>query len=67
MVRDLVERGGAVHAVVPVRHSLEERFMSLLGVDGSDATKDPDGVDGADTADAPDAAEPASTDPQATR
>ena len=67
LVRDLVERGGAVHAVVPVRHSLEERFMSLLGVDGSDATKDPDGVDGADTADAPDAAEPASTDPQATR
>ncbi|MGZ6268396.1 MAG: ABC transporter ATP-binding protein, partial [Candidatus Limnocylindrales bacterium] len=32
LVRDLVERGGAVHAVIPVRHSLEERFMSLLGV-----------------------------------
>ncbi len=31
LVRELVERGGAVHAVVPVRHSLEERFMSLLG------------------------------------
>jgi hypothetical protein len=23
--------GGAVHAVVPARHSLEERFLSLLG------------------------------------
>jgi ABC-2 type transport system ATP-binding protein len=34
LVRELVERGGAVHAVVPMRHSLEERFMALLGVDG---------------------------------
>jgi ABC-2 type transport system ATP-binding protein len=61
LVRDLVERGGAVHAVVPMRHSLEERFMSLLGVDGADAPKDPDGADTAD------AAGPASTDLKATR
>ena len=32
LVRELVERGGAIHAVMPARHSLEERFMSLLGV-----------------------------------
>jgi len=61
LVRDLVERGGAVHAVVPMRHSLEERFMSLLGVDGPDAAKAPDAADAAD------AAEPASTDLKATR
>jgi ABC-2 type transport system ATP-binding protein len=64
LVRDLVERGGAVHAVVPMRHSLEERFMALLGVDGADAAKDPSvGKD----PDAADAAEPASTDLKATR
>jgi ABC-2 type transport system ATP-binding protein len=31
LVADLVSRGGAIHAVVPTRHTLEERFMSLLG------------------------------------
>jgi ABC-2 type transport system ATP-binding protein len=42
LVRELVERGGAVHAVVPMRHSLEERFMALLGVDGGEpASTDP--------------------------
>src|SRR5664280_2213187 len=55
LVRELVGLGGAVHAVVPMRHSLEERFLSLLGADATDAT------DGAD------AAEPASTDTGATR
>ena len=32
LVALLVARGGAIHAVVPTRQSLEERFMSLLGV-----------------------------------
>ena len=38
LVADLVARGGAIHAVVPTRHTLEERFMSLLGppADASD-------------------------------
>ena len=31
LVAELVARGGAVHAVVPARHTLEERFLSLLG------------------------------------
>ncbi len=31
LVADLVARGGAIHAVMPVRHSLEERFMALVG------------------------------------
>lgn len=31
LVAELVARGGAVHAVVPTRHTLEERFLSLLG------------------------------------
>ena len=31
LVAELVAGGGAVHAVVPARHSLEERFLSLLG------------------------------------
>jgi ABC-2 type transport system ATP-binding protein len=31
LVAELVSGGGAVHAVVPARHSLEERFLSLLG------------------------------------
>ena len=30
-VGELVARGGAIHAVVPTRHTLEERFMALLG------------------------------------
>ncbi len=34
LVRELVGRGGAVHAVVPTRQTLEERFMALLGVEG---------------------------------
>jgi ABC-2 type transport system ATP-binding protein len=32
LVAELVARGGEIHAVVPSRHTLEERFMSLLGV-----------------------------------
>ena len=31
LVAKLVARGGAIHAVVPTHHTLEERFMSLLG------------------------------------
>jgi ABC-2 type transport system ATP-binding protein len=48
LVAELVARGGAVHAVVPARHTLEERFLSLLGA-------------AADVA-APDGAAPGSTD-----
>jgi ABC-2 type transport system ATP-binding protein len=32
LVAALVARGGAIHAVIPRHQSLEERFMSLLGV-----------------------------------
>jgi ABC-2 type transport system ATP-binding protein len=31
LVGELVARGGAIHAVVPTRQTLEERFMALLG------------------------------------
>jgi len=31
LIRELVGRGGQIHAVVPTRHSLEERFLALLG------------------------------------
>ena len=31
LVAELVARGGEIQAVVPTRHTLEERFMSLLG------------------------------------
>ncbi len=31
LVAELVAQGAAIHAVVPTRHTLEERFMSLLG------------------------------------
>jgi ABC-2 type transport system ATP-binding protein len=31
LVAKLVARGGAIHAVVPKHHTLEERFLSLLG------------------------------------
>ena len=31
LVAELVAGGGAVHAVVPAHHTLEERFLSLLG------------------------------------
>jgi ABC-2 type transport system ATP-binding protein len=31
LVAEIVRRGGDVHAVVPARHTLEERFLSLLG------------------------------------
>ena len=51
LVAELVARGGAIHAVVPTHHSLEERFMSLLG-SGSDGTDGGGGTDGG----APDAA-----------
>ena len=43
LVAELVARGGAVHAVVPARHTLEERFLSLLGAAaGRDAGRAPD-------------------------
>lgn len=35
LVRELVAAGAAVHAVVPTRQSLEDRFMALLGADGN--------------------------------
>ena len=35
LVRQLVANGAAIHAVVPTRQSLEDRFMALLGADGS--------------------------------
>jgi ABC-2 type transport system ATP-binding protein len=31
LVGQLVARGGAIHAVMPTHHSLEDRFMALLG------------------------------------
>jgi ABC-2 type transport system ATP-binding protein len=39
LVGELVARGGAIHAVVPTHHTLEERFLSLLGAapDAGDA------------------------------
>jgi ABC-2 type transport system ATP-binding protein len=43
LVGELVARGGAIHAVVPTRHTLEERFLSLLGAA-------PDTTDGSRTA-----------------
>ncbi len=42
LVKELVERGGAIHAVVPTRHSLEDRFMALLGAAGPDSKSGPD-------------------------
>jgi ABC-2 type transport system ATP-binding protein len=41
LVAELVSRGGAVHAVVPARHTLEERFLSLLGAAQDPAAQDP--------------------------
>ncbi len=51
LVAELVARGGAVHAVVPARHTLEERFLSLLAAA-------PDGRHGTAPDAAPDAAAP---------
>jgi ABC-2 type transport system ATP-binding protein len=39
LVAALVARGGEIHAVMPTRHTLEERFMALLGV-AQDADED---------------------------
>jgi ABC-2 type transport system ATP-binding protein len=39
LVAALVRRGGAVHAVVPARQTLEERFLALLG---APADEDPE-------------------------
>jgi ABC-2 type transport system ATP-binding protein len=55
LVAQLVARGGAIHAVVPTHHTLEERFMSLLGADeadGPDVAEGPDEADSSDRADA---------------
>lgn len=38
LVAALVAAGGQVHAVVPTRHSLEDRFLSLLGAGGGAGT-----------------------------
>ena len=40
LVAELVARGAAIHAVVPTRHSLEERFMSLLATPADDSGTD---------------------------
>jgi ABC-2 type transport system ATP-binding protein len=40
LVAELVARGGAVHAVVPARRSLEERFLSLLGAPANETAAD---------------------------
>ena len=43
LVRDLAASGAEVHAVVPTRQSLEDRFMALLGPDAApDARGDAD-------------------------
>jgi ABC-2 type transport system ATP-binding protein len=36
LVASLVAAGGAIHAVVPTRPTLEDRFLSLLGAGGDD-------------------------------
>jgi hypothetical protein len=42
LVREMVAAGAAVHAVVPTRQSLEDRFMALLGAEaGAETSKDP--------------------------
>ena len=42
LVRELVATGTAIHAVVPTRQSLEDRFMALLGAEaGAETSKDP--------------------------
>jgi ABC-2 type transport system ATP-binding protein len=40
LVGELVARGGAIHAVVPTRQTLEDRFMSLLGTPPEDPDED---------------------------
>jgi ABC-2 type transport system ATP-binding protein len=47
LVGQLVARGGAIHAVVPTHHSLEDRFMALLGAP-QDAAPDAAATDPAD-------------------
>jgi ABC-2 type transport system ATP-binding protein len=56
LVGELVARGGAIHAVVPTHHSLEERFMALLGAPSDEPAS------GAAPA-TPKAGEPAATAP----
>ena len=42
LVRELVATGTAIHAVVPTRQSLEDRFMALLGAEaGAETSKGP--------------------------
>ncbi len=50
LVAGIVARGGAIHAVVPTRHSLEERFMSLLGAGGREGGDTAAGAPGSDDA-----------------
>jgi len=56
LVAALVARGGEIHAVIPTRQTLEERFLSLLG-----AAPDSGGPD----AGRPDAGEPGAGSPPA--
>jgi ABC-2 type transport system ATP-binding protein len=46
LVAALGAAGGAIHAVVPERHSLEERFLSLLGAPPDAATDGAGGAEG---------------------
>jgi ABC-2 type transport system ATP-binding protein len=59
LVGRLVAGGGAIHAVVPTHHSLEERFMALLGAPSEPAA----GI--APAADGPADATPPSTSDEA--
>jgi len=69
LVAELVAHGGEIHAVVPTRHSLEERFMSLLGAGGTErgGTGVQSGAEPATQPVAPPVAEPAPHDDSAPR
>jgi ABC-2 type transport system ATP-binding protein len=65
LVGELVARGGSIHAVVPTRHTLEERFLSLLGAapDTSGSALDTEGAVGSEGATASDESIPAKPKP----
>jgi ABC-2 type transport system ATP-binding protein len=65
LVGELVAHGGSIHAVVPTRHTLEERFLSLLGVapDTSGGALDTEGAVGSEGAPASDESIPAKAKP----
>ena len=65
LVGELVARGGSIHAVVPTRHTLEERFLSLLGAtpDTGGGVLDTEGAVGSEGAPASDESIPAKAKP----